>query len=346
MKVLVFTQAVDKNDPVLGFFHNWLIEFSSKFDEITVIALRVGEMELPANIKVYSLGKEKRRSKISTIARLFVLIWRGRHSGDAVFVHMNKEYILAGWLIWKISGVPVYLWYNHRYANWFARLAMRLSKKVFYTSEHSAGAKWSNSVSMPVGVDTDLFNIYTPVSMRGNTMLSLGRIDPVKNVDIIAKSILSLSSNTPVNFKATIAGSPSWGNEKYAASIRESLKPLTDKGTVHFAGGVLYEKTVELFNQNKIFINLTSSGSFDKTILEAMASGCLVVVANQSVFDVLNDEGKVLDINTAEVSSQIVKSFLISKVDEEKIIAKMRKFVVEKHSLKLLAERLAFEVKA
>src|SRR3989344_7789407 len=282
MRLLIFTQAVDTNDPVMGFFHGWLREFSRKFEEITVIALKTGALSLPQNVKVHSLGKEKMSNKVVMIFRLLFLIWRTRDT-DAVLVHMNKEYVIAGWLVWKLKGIPVYFWYNHKYADWLARFAMKLSRKVFFTSMHSIGAKLAKAVSMPVGVDTELFKNDKPIDSRGRTLLSLGRIDPVKKIDVLAWAVDNLNKSDKENFNFTIAGSPGWGNERYAASIREILKPIVDKGHVHFVGNVIHSRTVELFNQNKIFINLTESGSFDKTILEAMACGCLLIFPNKSV---------------------------------------------------------------
>lgn len=58
MRLLVVTQAVDKQDPVLGFFHRWLEEFAKHADQLIVICLREGTHSLPSNVRIYSLGKE------------------------------------------------------------------------------------------------------------------------------------------------------------------------------------------------------------------------------------------------------------------------------------------------
>ena len=59
MKLLILTQKVDKNDPILGFFHRWVEEFARHCEQVTVIALGVGEYDLPQNVRVFSLGKEQ-----------------------------------------------------------------------------------------------------------------------------------------------------------------------------------------------------------------------------------------------------------------------------------------------
>jgi glycosyltransferase involved in cell wall biosynthesis len=294
MQVLIFTQAVDKNDPVLGFFTGWLMHFSTIFEKITVVALRVGEFSLPKNVEVFSLGKERMKSKISILFRLFFLIWKTRKNTDKVFVHMNKEYVLAGWLFWKFFRKPVYFWFNHSYADFFSKLAFKLANKVFYTSKYSAAHKLADrAVIMPVGIDTGLFRKLKKVNDREIDVLSFGRLDPVKKIEILAETILIMNDDFHTRPFLTIIGSPSWYNKKYAQGLIEKLKQEIDKGKVVFAGSVSHDKALEAFNKHKIFINLTQSGSFDKTILEAMACGCLVLVANESLWEVIDFSQKI-----------------------------------------------------
>ena len=59
MKILICTQKVDLNDDILGFFHSWIAEFAKQCEKVTVICLYKGEYDLPGNVKVLSLGKEK-----------------------------------------------------------------------------------------------------------------------------------------------------------------------------------------------------------------------------------------------------------------------------------------------
>ena len=59
MKLLIVTQAVDINNPILGFFHRWIEEFSKNCEKVTVIALGVGEYKLPQNVNILSLGKNE-----------------------------------------------------------------------------------------------------------------------------------------------------------------------------------------------------------------------------------------------------------------------------------------------
>ena len=75
MKLLILTQKVDKNDTTLGFFHRWIEEFSKNYEKIIVICLYKGEYNLPQNVEVYSLGKERGVSKIGYVLNFYKYIY-------------------------------------------------------------------------------------------------------------------------------------------------------------------------------------------------------------------------------------------------------------------------------
>jgi len=71
MKLLICTQMIDKNDPILGFFHRWVEEFAKHFEHIHVICLKEGQHTLPQNVTVHSLGKEGGESRIKYVIRFY-----------------------------------------------------------------------------------------------------------------------------------------------------------------------------------------------------------------------------------------------------------------------------------
>src|SRR5262245_47547882 len=104
MKLLVVTQTLDLNDPILGFFHRWVEEFAKHFDTVTVIALKVGAHNLPKNVAVHSLGKEIGLERGPRILRYVGLLLRLRREYTHVFAHMNPEYVIGGGLMWRLLG--------------------------------------------------------------------------------------------------------------------------------------------------------------------------------------------------------------------------------------------------
>ena len=142
MKLLIITQKVDRNDPILGFFHRWIIEFAKHFESIAVICLFEGEHNLPANVKVLSLGKEEGGARISKtlryIVRFYNYIWRERKNYDAVFVHMNPIYVVLGGVLWRMWKKKISLWYTHKSVDLKLRAAEKFVHFIFTASRSTS----------------------------------------------------------------------------------------------------------------------------------------------------------------------------------------------------------------
>lgn len=267
MKLLVVTQKVDPNDPVLGSFHRWLEALAPEFERISVICLEKGEYHLPSNVRVYSLGKEESKSVINYVIRFYQYIWQERNNYDAVFVHMNQEYVLLAGDLWRLMGKKVYLWRNHAKGNLLTSVAVWLAHKVFYTSPQSFTARFSKAVQMPVGVDTDFFKPDPNVAKIPNSVLFLGRISPVKKV----LEFIDWIHGT--DYTATLAGP--LGDKEYGEKV---LKRLSER--IKYVGPVTQREALKLYQSHEIYVNKTPAGSFDKTIFEAAACGMKLIVDN------------------------------------------------------------------
>lgn len=261
---------MDRTDPVLGFFHRWVEEFAKTYEHVHVICLFEGSHELSSNVSVYSLGKEHRQSRLAYITRFIRYIVRLRREYDAVFVHMNQEYVILGWVFWKLWGKKVYLWRNHVRGDWLTRFAVLVSNKVFYTSTQSFTARFTKAVKMPVGVDTDFFKPDPSTQRISNSVLFLGRISPVKKV---LEFIESIKEN---DYSATIAGPILPQDREYGEKVKQALTPK-----IKYIGPVTQEGARELYQTHETYVNMTPEGSFDKTIVEALASGMKLRVDNR-----------------------------------------------------------------
>ena len=59
MRILWFNLAMDAEDPILGFATYWVRAMASRVEVIHVISMRAGRGEVPDNVRVYSVGKER-----------------------------------------------------------------------------------------------------------------------------------------------------------------------------------------------------------------------------------------------------------------------------------------------
>lgn len=285
MKLLIITQKVDKNDPILGFFHRWIEEFAKQCESVIVICLEQGEYNFPKHVKVLSLGKENRNSKVRYLVLFYKYIWQERHNYDSVFVHMNQEYVLLGWKFWKLWGKKIFLWRNHAKGNWSTRLAVLFSNKVFCTSPQSFTAKFKKTQIMPVGIDTDFFKPNPGVVRIPNSILFLGRIAPVKRVVEFVDWLGELKRQGR-EFSVTIAGESLPRDTSYEKLVRDRVAKLGLTNRVRFIGPVTQTEAVKLYQSHETYVNMTPAGSYDKTIFEAVACGAKLIVHNP---DLKND---------------------------------------------------------
>lgn len=263
MRLLIVTQVVDRNDPVLGFFHRWIEEFAKHCKHISVICLYEGVHTLPQNVRVYSLGKERgTRSSFVYAARFLSLIWRLRREYDAAFVHMNAEYlIIAGWL-WRVLGKKTALWYTHGTVNLKLRIATFFTNRVLTASRESFRVPSRKVQVMGHGIDTDFFTPDVSVQ-RKEHWLSVGRL------------MKSKRHSEAIRF-AEEAGIPlrivGEGPE------RERLEILTKElgGRVIFLGALTQAQLRDEYRTAARLIHRSETGSLDKVVLEAAACDCPV----------------------------------------------------------------------
>lgn len=328
MKLLIYTQAIDTNNPLLGFFHRWVEEFAKHYEEVHVVCLIKGEYKLPANVFVYSLGKENGVSRIKYVFTFFVYLWKLRKKYNAVFVHMNPHYVVLGGWFWKVLRIPVFFWRNHARMNVMTRISAFFAKKVFYTSPFACTSVFKNSVQMPVGIDTDVFTTVTDDAREERSVLFLGRLSKVKRPELLIETARNLKE-----YRFYVYGNDLSDTKKYETILKQEAS-----SNVFFYDGVMNSKTPLIYNTYEIYINLTPEGSMDKTILEAAACGTLILVTNKAFQGVVPDECLIKDESPKGIAKSIEDLGGLSKEQKQHYASLLRNMVIERHSLSKLMD--------
>jgi len=197
---------------------------------------------------------------------------------------------------------------------------------------------------MPVGIDTDLFKNSKLETRNSKYLLSLGRVSPIKKVEKMLEA-LSILDKENIDFIFDIVGEPV--NEEdlgYLEYLKKYSGELIKKGKVNFLGPVKNNETPNIYNNHKIFLNLTPSGSMDKTILEAASCGCIPIVVNIFFRDIFEPEMIVRE-NTTDLLDKI-KFWLEADENKVKMVSeKLQKYVLENHSLNALMDKLCITIK-
>ncbi|HEY4517777.1 MAG TPA: glycosyltransferase family 4 protein [Candidatus Paceibacterota bacterium] len=338
MRLLICTQKVAEDDAVLGFMHGWILHFAAACDLVTVITLEEGKHTLPQNVSVYSLGKETGESRLKYVRNFYRSVSHLRGSYDAVLVHMNPEYMILGGLLWRMQGVPTALWYNHRMGGLRARLGILLAKKVFFTSPFAFASRFKKAQRMPAGIDTDQFKPGS-VPRAARSVLSLGRVDRVKRVEVIISALQKLAAEGTL-FVAHFYGGPTTKDQGYFEEMQKMAEKLVKKGLLRWFPPVPNARAAAIFNEHSVFINATPTGSFDKSVLESMACETPVLSGNPSFRGLLPEELLFNASDSAELAEKL--EALLSKSEEElrSLGRQLRERVVREQSLALLVPRV------
>lgn len=269
MKLLIVTQAMDIQDPVLGFFVRWVEEFAKYAERIEVICLKEGKHSLPANVRVHSLGKERRVSRVKYVFNFYRYLWRLRRNYDAVFVHMNPEYVVLGGVWWRLWGKKIALWYTHKHVDLKLRLAALLANIVFTASEESFRLQSKKVHIVGHGIDVDFFTPDAGVA-RGDWMLSVGRLMSSKRHDV------AIEAAAQAHRELRVIGE---GPE------RERLISLATAlgANVRFLGGLTQAQLRGEYRTAGVLVHTSETGSLDKVVLEALACGLPVITTSTAL---------------------------------------------------------------
>lgn len=337
-KLLIITQKVNKNDPVLGFFHRWIEAFRERFESITVICLEEGEHALPSNVRVMSLGKEQGLTRMGYLARFYRFIWRERKQYDSVFVHMNPEYVVLGGILWRLMGKKVNVWYTHKAVTMKLRLAALLAHRIFSASRESFRLASPKLEIVGHGIDTDLFAPSDSFSANEVVeILSVGRIAETKGHHIIIEAVSRLREKG-IRVHLSVVGAPVTD----ADCAYEKLLKEKAGSAVSFVGPIAHANLIPFFRKADIFVNASETGSLDKVVLEAMACGVPVVSSNDAARAILSqfDARLVFPSGDSDALAQNMEA-LISSGDRIALGSALRREVETKHSLKPLIDRLS-----
>lgn len=314
-------------------------------EHIHVICLKGGVYTLPENVSVHSLGKEKGYSQFRYIKNFFSLAWSLRKEYDAVFVHMNQEYVLLAGPLWKFLGKRIYMWRNHYAGTWLTNLAVILSTKVFCTSVHSYTARFKKTVIMPVGVDTDLFHPLEHIARKPKSILFYARMSPSKHPDILLEALGEMQ-RMGVDFTASLYGTPLPKHVAYTEALKTRVRELALDGKVSFYPGIPYHRGIEVFSTHEIFVNLGASGMYDKMLFEAAASGCIVLAASKDFAREIRDPRLSFAENDASDLARKLAVLLALSPSECEGVIKKTDMLVSRNNLALLTGRLAKIIKS
>ncbi len=169
---------------------------------------------------------------------------------------------------------------------------------------------------------------------NSNTILYIGRIHPLKNIDEIIHA-LSLIKKKYTDIKLIIVGSID--SKLYFEELKSLINYLDCKNNVEFLGPIPHNHIFEIYKKSKIFVLMGENEGIPRSILEAMSCGIPVIAAsNSGIPDVIINRvnGILVENNNPKILSEKISELLSNSDLRNKIGIEARKTIIEKHNWK------------
>lgn len=346
MRLIWFNLATDVDDPALGFAIRWVEAMAKRVEFIHVITMRAGRYELPENVRVYSVGKEKGYSEprraVEFYRHLFRILRQDRI--DACFSHMIPIFTVLAAPVLKAWRIPIVTWFAHPSLTWTLKLAHHLSDRMVASLETAYPYKKDKLVVIGQAIDTDLFAPADTLPEEPPMILCVGRLSPVKDHPTLLRATAILRQKLHKPFRVVILGGPlSESDQAYVSQLEEMVKKLDLKDLVEFVPPRPQQELPRWYRRCTMHVNLTPTGFGDKVALEAMACGRPCVVANEGFRETLGRYADQLlfKYGDAEDLAKRLEKILTMPVAQREVMGVyLREQVIKMHSLQRLIEKL------
>lgn len=344
MRLLLFNLATDTEDSVLGFTTDWIRCLAARVERIHVITMRIGEVDLPKNVCVYSVGKERGYSEPRRVLEFYRHLFRvlSRDPIDVCFSHMIPVFTILAAPVLKLRRVPIITWYAHRHVTTVLKLAHHVSDRIVSIDGGSYLYSHDKLVQLGHGINTQRFAAETTAGDDIPLALSVGRLSPIKDLITFVDAIHQLRRDG-LQISAAIVGGTSESDEAYGEAVRERVGELGLREAIQFVGPVPYREVVAWYRRCLVHVNLCPAGALDKAALEAMACGKVSMVANESFRQTLGQYADRLLFRWGDAIdlAERLRALLATRASERETIGRyLRARALELHSLDRTVDKL------
>ena len=353
MNLLLFNLKTDADDSVLGFTTEWINAIASNCESVTVITMMSGSIKVAQNVQVYSIGKEKGHSELRRLFTFYKILISVLRTKDiqACFAHMMPLFSVLGWPLLKWKKIPIVLWYAHGSVSWLLRLATLLVDRVVASNPSGFRIKTPKFRSIGQGINVDRFQPSSPLraSDSSKIFLTVGRISPVKNLDVAIKAFSLLPKPVLASLKLHLIGDPlGKEGELYYEELQKLVIELNLTNHIQFLPAFPFHQVDQAYRGAFAFINSSDTDSMDKTVLEAMSSGLPVITSNlafQNEFSTSYARSWMIPKNNPEALAEKIQEMTgLNENSWREMGVELRELVIKHHSLPQLASRITREV--
>ena len=342
MRILLINYAMDDNSPVLAGAAGIARALASKAESVHVLTEQLGPHQGALNMTVdviprWPCGVPKRFG-----GGFFVnfQLWRllKKQQCDVCFIHMAHTWAYR--LAPALSGMPVLLWYAHSSVNLSLRLAVLFSTAVVSANQESFRLPTKKAQFIGAAINIGLFQIPAQRLLEPE-ILYIGRISARKRVLLMLETLVQLRQQEPnIPWRLKLVGPTLTAEDKtYIAEVDSFILAHGLSSAVQQTGPLSLAELPALYTAPFLHLNLSETGSMDKSVMEALAAGCPVLTTNIAFKETLKDEVGMFSSseNPANLAAAIVALYhRRHRINPESL----RAIVTKDHDLNSFGEKI------
>lgn len=154
--------------------------------------------------------------------------------------------------------------------------------------------------------------------INDNQLLFIGRINPIKNIDLLIKAISKAQVILDRPLKLVIAGSARLPYERaYQKELIQLVEDLALQDSVTFLGHIQGEEKDKLIASSYVLLLPSQSENFGNVVLESLGQGTPVIASKNTPWEILEDTkaGYWVDGSDEAICNTIIK--LINLKEDE-----------------------------
>jgi len=316
MKLLIINYEMNDDSPVLSWQASVARELAKRCDEVQVLTEIAVRYQGAENLRVHTMprrpfGVPKRLGGGFLVNPQLARILRD-FKPDACFIHMAARWAYCLYPVLKRHNIPVLLWYAHGSVSWRLKLALKCVDRVITSTPEGFRLPSPKVHVIGQAIDTELFDIPSSLSPRPE-IVYVGRISERKRVHLMPEVLAELRRLAPdVPWRIKLVGPTLTAEDhSYIAALRQKISALGFADFIELAGSMPQKETARLYQSAALHLNLSETGSMDKTVMEALATGCPVLTTNIAFRETLKDFPDMFSASSApaELAAKILTLF-------------------------------------
>jgi glycosyltransferase involved in cell wall biosynthesis len=294
MNLLIVNFEMDDHGGVLAWQASVARALARSCASVLVLTERVGTFAPAPNLEVRALEYRPlgvpHRLGGAVLMRWSIYRLLKERRIDRCFIHMNHPWAYRLAPILRALRIPSLLWYAHGTVTPSLHRALRAATRVITSTPEGFRIPSSKVRVIGQGVNTDLFRIPAFTSERRD-ILYVGRISRRKRIELLLSAMAAVTEVSPQSgLRLRLVGPNLTPDDlQYDMEMRTRMWAMGLQDRVDFVGFVPQERIPGLYASAFLHLNVSHTGSMDKTVVEALACGCPVLTSNEAFAGLLSD---------------------------------------------------------